>query len=97
MSGQKIHKVVVNLAETNDMLSEIEEGVFDCLDAHGLVEGGYLFATFQYSETPNPTRSIRYCTCGNRGDFFIGDRWYCHECYYNGDDEDTHLKERGKI
>jgi hypothetical protein len=28
------------------------------------------------------------CACGEDGSFKVGKKWYCAECYYNGDDED---------
>jgi hypothetical protein len=29
---------------------------------------------------------LEYCHCGTRGSVFL-DRWYCQECWENGDDE----------
>jgi hypothetical protein len=31
-------------------------------------------------------RDFQYCLCGLRGVYLL-DRWYCQECYENGDDE----------
>lgn len=31
---------------------------------------------------------FQYCACGERGEHWDGTRWYCGECYDNGDDED---------
>jgi hypothetical protein len=90
MSGTPVHKITVDLAYTDDLLSEVEEGVFDCLDeVSGLplaVESGYLTVTFEYSRTPEVTRG---CKCGDRGTVHTGKRWFCATCFGNGDDEDA--------
>jgi hypothetical protein len=35
-----------------------------------------------------PDGTLRYCHCGLRGEVWDGKRWYCFECYDNGDNGD---------
>lgn len=81
-------KITVDIGKTNDLLGEIEGAVYDELDKHGYVDSGYITVTLTYSQ--NPSDKIKYCLCGERGEYLIGKRWFCKDCLdYGGDEELT--------